>query len=103
MIDTGDEGRCNLEDEDSFEEQKRDGLLYYKTPGLPPRKSSINLTPKSRVIEPGKIFGSRQMTPSMVAGMRSRGVGGGLWGQRSIGTTTNINHKHSRSNLITGS
>ena len=56
-IDLGDEKHCNLEDDDSFEEQKggRNTQL---------RKSSINITPKSRFIEPGKIFNSRQMTPS---------------------------------------
>ena len=45
--------------------------------GIGTRKSSINATPKSRVIEPGAIFNSRRMTPSSAGGMRGRM--GGLW------------------------
>ena len=51
------------------------------------RKSSINATPKSRVIEPGKIFSTRHLTPSSIGGMRGRM--GGLWPQKFSGNSAN--------------
>jgi len=42
------------------------------TPTAGARKSSINATPKSKIIEPGKIFSQRQMTPGSLSGMRGR-------------------------------
>ena len=97
----GDEKHCNLEDDDSFEEQKggRNTEL---------RKSSINITPKSRVIEPGKIFNSRQMTPSSQAvGKRKEGgsmISSAFAPRKSAGGATNFrtSHKYSNSNLIIG-
>jgi len=101
----GDEKRCNLEDDDSFEEHKG---AQHLTPSNAPRKSSINMTPKSRIIEPGKIFNSRQMTPSAMSGMRGRGgpmMSTAFFPRKSAGGTTNskINHNYSRSNLLMGS
>ena len=66
-IDISDDKRCNLEDDDSFEEHKGSNAMLapsaasagrnVMTPtSLNSRKSSINATPKSRVIEPGAIF-----------------------------------------------
>mmetsp|Transcript_15583 Transcript_15583/g.18524 ORF Transcript_15583/g.18524 Transcript_15583/m.18524 type:complete len:119 (+) Transcript_15583:1303-1659(+) len=75
-IEICDERRCNLEDDESFEDAASKPLPSRQamTPAASAsRKNSINITPKSRVIEPGKIFNSRQMTPaSAAAGMRGR-------------------------------
>jgi hypothetical protein len=83
-IELGDERRCNLDDDESFEERKggRNAM----------RKSSINITPKSRVIEPGKIFNSRQMTPSQVAGKRKKEgsmIFSAFYPRKSSGETVN--------------
>ena len=97
VIDVPDEKRCNLEDDESFEEQKGHAAgRQYATPGAT-RKSSINATPKSRVIEPGKIFSSRYMTPSAHARGRMGSLGITNTGQSS---SKNMNHKHTLSNLI---
>lgn len=51
-----DEKCCNLEDDESFDDSSRN----VRTPaGVTHRKSSINTTPKSSIIEPGKIFSMR--------------------------------------------
>lgn len=100
IIELPDEKRCNLEDDDSFEEIKA-GHLHSKTPGGIGRKSSINATPKSRVIEPGSIFSSRQSTPSASTANRMRGRMGGFFASKpGTSTNTNAGHRHSRSNLI---
>ena len=75
-IELSDERRCNLEDDESFEETKKGAMVgnrHVMTPtACLPRKSSINATPKSRVIEPGKIFTMRLMTPVSASGNRNR-------------------------------
>ena len=76
-----DEKRCDLEDDESFEEQKGNTIgsqlkiqsRHFMTPtAVNNRKSSINATPTSRIIEPGKIFSSRHMTPASATGFRGR-------------------------------
>ncbi len=68
-----DERNCNLTDESlMIEPASLPFNRSVQTPGNATRKSSINQTPKSRVIEPGKIFSSRQMTPSANTGMHRR-------------------------------
>ena len=101
MIEVPDEKRCNLEDDDSFEEIKA-GHLSAKTPGCGVRKSSINATPKSRVIEPGAIFSSRQSTPASASRMRGR-MGGFFTSKTGASSNYNAHHRHSRSNLIQAS
>lgn len=99
-----DDKRCNLEDDESFEEHKGGALTApngrnLMTPiGLTSRKSSINVTPKSRVIEPGKIFNARHMTPVSAGGMRGRK--GGFYPQKHVGNLTN-DSKQCRGNMIT--
>ena len=108
-IEVSDERRCNLEDDESFEDATSKPVpgRQVMTPGAGAsvqRKNSINITPKSRVIEPGKIFNSRQMTPASAAsGMRGRmsGLGLGLSSNLISNSNSQIRlAKQSRSNLI---
>lgn len=104
-INTGDEKHCDLIDDDSFDESNLKG----RTPaGATHRKSSINSTPKSNIIEPGKIFSMRKNT-NTPASAGIRGLMGSLTSsafnsRKSEGcgayTATNVNHKYSRSNYM---